>query len=333
MTDNFRDRGNDSFLAFLNDFPVDHNESMIMNIDRSLFDSTSSLLGAAEGIYETTVNRSEAAIVMSPQSYCRTNSRLISNDDIAHMPGPGGYKTLTSTPTENIKSLIQLKAAVKRERSFTFIPAPLAKKLKSEAITSAEADSSLLHKACCNPKVTAKEIDALLRTDPSAASKPARIMTRKGVYNAVFKKVVQQTTAEQYKFPLNLAISHGANDEVIEMLIDAAPSVLTAQDGTQRETPLAVLIKHSPRNVNLVDKILLMKPRCASLLDRHSNTPMHIACTRGAALEVCRHIGIISPESHLARNFHNRTPLELAQQHVNGCSEEVYNYLWNNATH
>lgn len=241
--------------------------------------------------------------------------------------------TLSSAPTPWLT--LKLLAKSKRERDFT--PSVLREALYNKSTESTEerpkkkskvvfSDESALHKACCNPNVSAADIDQILRMEPSAASKPATLRTVKREYNAVSGNVEEKLIKEPYNYALNLAITNNVSSEVLEMLINAAPSVLTLKDGSAQASSLAILIKHRPNDVATVDKIILKKPKCVLIKDRHENNVAHVAATSGACLRMMRHIIIMFPESLDMRNFHDKTPLQLAQQSVR-CREEVAAFM------
>lgn len=140
-------------------------------------------------------------------------------------------------------------------------------------------------------------------------------------------KVVQKLTKEPYTYPLNLAIRYKVCNQVLDMLVDAAPQVLTRVDGSLRETPLAVVLKYQPKNVTLFDKLLLDCPSAAMVKDRYDNTITHIGARQGVDVEMVRHMVILHPESLAQRNFHGLTPCELAQQRTSLGTDAVATFL------
>lgn len=198
---------------------------------------------------------------------------------------------------------------------------PPAKKIRLDDCVPA------LHRACLNPKVSAFEMDQLLRRHPQAASQSVIIKTNKPIMDPLTCKFVTKRTQEPYTFPLHLAIHNKVSHKVIEMLIKAAPSVLSIRDGRQRETPLAVLLKHSP-DVKLVDTMLLLKPKCVFLKDRHDNTAVHVACMWGVSTDVLRHLCILHPKALTQRNFYFKTPFQTANERCyKKCSEAMCAFL------
>lgn len=204
--------------------------------------------------------------------------------------------------------------------------------------------SKELHQACCDKNVSVKDIRIILgkligETGMTGAGAAAALVSRpmilhsvKQVYSHQLRTHIHKVVKEKYTYPLNLAIQHGANPKVIEFLIDTAPCVLTRKDGQMEESSLSILLKysnpHDPSTMALVDKILYDAPECASLKDRHSNAPLHIACSYNqTSLDVVQHIWAICPEALRCRNFHGLNPHELAQKHTLTCSDEVSKFF------
>ena len=192
-----------------------------------------------------------------------------------------------------------------------------------------QVDNDLLHRACCDPNVTVDDIAQLLLQDPTALGREVSLSTIRTVYNPICNKYETRSIPEAYKYPLNLAIEHGASFDVLEMLVTADPSILLKKDGLQGENSLLILLKRPHTCCKTVDMLLLQDPRCAKAPDRHMNTPLHVACCWGASLEIVRHLCIIHRASLASRNFHGRTPLQVAQANTYSCSQsnEIVQYL------
>lgn len=184
-----------------------------------------------------------------------------------------------------------------------------------------------LHLACLKGNINAKDIDQMLRRDPSSATKSISLRTNKLVVDPLTLKVERKLVKESYTLPLHLAIKYKASPEVIEMLVAAAPSVLLARDGPQRETPLMVMLKMQP-DVKLVDALLLKNPSCATVRDRHDNSALHIACSRGVSIDVLKHLCLMYPRGLKRRNFQGKTPCQLLQERTVMCSDEMSKFVW-----
>jgi hypothetical protein len=212
--------------------------------------------------------------------------------------------------------------------SGTAQPQALSPDLAPQAAPSIRPQpSDALHLACCRPRVTPAEIERLLRNDPAAVTRSVALTSYKSVYSPILKQKIKKLVKEAYTYPLNLAIQHGACNQVLEMLADAAPQVLTTFDGSLREAPIFVFLKYHPHNCVLFDKLLLDCPSVAYMKDRHDNTITHVGARQGVSLEMIRHMVILNPESLRQRNFHGRTPLELAQQRTSLGTDAVATYL------
>lgn len=187
--------------------------------------------------------------------------------------------------------------------------------------------SPSLHLACLWPHISAQDFDRLLKQDPQSVSRSVKIETSKPVMDPLSRTMVTKLVREPYTYPLHLAILNKASPQVIEMLIDAAPSVLLVRDGAMKETPLCVLLKLSP-DVKLVDMMLLKEPKCVFLRDRHDNTALHVACSRGVSTDVLRHLRILYPKALDRINLHGKTPLKLAQERsANKFSESMCKFI------
>lgn len=235
----------------------------------------------------------------------------------ADLPQPSSHTTLRDVFHLNLQQAAAAASQQQQQRATRLPPLP--------PLPIADA---LLHKACCNPKVSPNDIERLLRIDPTAASRSIVLKSLKRAYNPILRTVTKRVLQETYSFPLNLAIQYRASARVIEMLVDAAPHVLHCTDGSLQETPLAIFLKHHPHNVSTFDKMLLDAPHAASVKDRHHNTLAHIGARQGIAVEMMSHICILYPESLKERNFHGKTPIELAQQHTSSRNEAIASFLW-----
>lgn len=175
--------------------------------------------------------------------------------------------------------------------------------------------------------MTPYEIFQLLQRDPTAAGRREVLYSPKMVYDRASQRRVLRQVREPYSYALNLAICHRQASSVLDMLMNVAPDVLVSPDGAEREGPLSVLIKHSPTDVDSVDRMLLLKPKCVAHRDRAGNSPLHVAATRPTALDAVRHLCILYPESLRMRNRQGKTPLRLACQHTAACPEDVSDFL------
>jgi Ankyrin repeats (many copies) len=170
-----------------------------------------------------------------------------------------------------------------------------------------------LHIAICRD-ASIYEIESILLHDEGAVSRSVPIKAEKMVYHPVRRCLIKKTIKATYTYPLHLALRRLASSKIIELLIDTDPSMLLVKDGPQQDTPLHVLLKSSPSNVALVDLMLLEVPFCVSVKDLEDNTPLHIACSHGASMDVIKHLCILYPEAVSMRNAKSQTPLDISQR-------------------
>ena len=145
----------------------------------------------------------------------------------------------------------------------------------------------------------------------------------------------------------NLELEPAAKEKILvsihflKLLLKAAPQVLSQSDGSMDVSPLAILIKELAglsRDLPLLRKGCLylvhnMVKLCPILVlrrDRHSNTLLHLACQQGAPLPIIEMLYSLDPTAVKDRNWHDRTPLEVASER-NGAGhveqELVVNFL------
>ena len=204
--------------------------------------------------------------------------------------------------------------------------------LSSSASFTTRTSPSALHEACRRSDVTVQEINQLLRQDPKAAQRPITLMRQRPTFNPFTKAIQNLQIPETYRYPLNLAIQYKCSAAILEALVIAAPSVLKLRDGHQqhqRLTPLHVLFRHQPTDyAATADMMLLKQPPLAEAVDAKLNTPLHQAVECGINLRTVRHLVLLNPNALLKRNFHGRTPLDLAQHRDLVCNDPVADFLW-----
>mmetsp|Transcript_10868 Transcript_10868/g.14401 ORF Transcript_10868/g.14401 Transcript_10868/m.14401 type:complete len:393 (+) Transcript_10868:237-1415(+) len=201
--------------------------------------------------------------------------------------------------------------------------APAAKKTKIE---DREVQNHVLHKACIKRGAEAEVIAAILKIDKNLACIAHQIFQVKQVYDCASYKSRTSKVKEKYCYPLNIAIRNQIQYAAIELLVKAAPQVAAMSDGSMKECSLSILLKHSPLDSQLADLLLLSNPTCATLIDKHENTPLHVACQFGAALSIVKHICILHPEALKMRNHFGHTPIEVAQRSIRGRHLAAYLY-------
>lgn len=135
-----------------------------------------------------------------------------------------------------------------------------------------------------------------------------------------------------YSLAMNIAIKNGASAKVLEILIQAEPSVLKEKDGPSQETALHIALKSSsankPFSEETVQKMLHACPEAASVIDRHDNTVLHAACRhRPKYADVIKLLLKIFPDAASRRNFHGDTPLQVLQLSGAVADDEVVSIL------
>ena len=129
-------------------------------------------------------------------------------------------------------------------------------------------------------------------------------------------------------YPLNIALQHNASMEVLELLVQAAPEVITCRDGPDESGSLHIVLRREPANTpQLLHMLIKANPLSLRMTDRRRNTPLHVAAGRGASLQVVRALYLLYPKAIVLRNLSGETPLEIAQRSTTLCGEEVLNFV------
>jgi hypothetical protein len=229
-----------------------------------------------------------------------------------------------SEPSELLSQVVQKSSASCSTASASYGPAT-----KKRKTCSATPVQSALHEVCCRrgSDITVAELEAILDQDPKAASRPILMTKVKKVYNFASGKVESKVVPETYQYPLNLAISNMASPDVLELLVEAAPQVLSLRDN--KSCSLHILLRHKPTDAVSANMMSLKEPKMVSWSDAKWNSALHVAVSCGASVETVRSMTVLYPHALLQPNFHGHIPLELAQKSSSVCSEEVCDYLWN----
>ena len=113
--------------------------------------------------------------------------------------------------------------------------------------------------------------------------------------------------------------------EVLKLLVNAGPDVITEVDGPKKSTSLAIALSQH-YGMEVIDMFLSASPHCASFPDRRGNYPIHIACCMGASMDVIRRLLRACPEELHKVNIQGKSPLDIAQERT-VCWEEVVDFL------
>jgi hypothetical protein len=286
----------------------------------------------------------------SPVNEFQSNAhRVVSMENITHLSSKTLEKSQCfSTPYESLKSFAESRKS-QSKRTFAEAQCKIDHKTRQSTqrailgdgidakndfphfeMDSIEASrkrhkiDEILHIACRDGHV--ELIGRLLEVNADAADASMILTSVKDVYDFTRNAFVKKVVHEPYSYPLNLAIKARLDHAVLKKLLMAAPEVIRKPDGPQREFGLHILLKNKPDDLATVDAMLLADPQCVTLLDRHLNTALHVACAKGAPLDIIRHLCILYPEALRMHNFHDMTPIQLAQRsHV--CSDKVSTFL------
>jgi ankyrin repeat protein len=140
--------------------------------------------------------------------------------------------------------------------------------------------------------------------------------------------VVLKTKQEGiFELPINVALQRNASLDVLRLLVQVGPDVLTEPDGPEQWCSLAHALCKK-RKFDVIQLLVQANPDCCKIQDRRSNFPLHIACCVGSSLAVVKLIGSQYPEATKAKNFNGQTPLDICQRNVL-CSDAVIDYLQN----
>ena len=131
-----------------------------------------------------------------------------------------------------------------------------------------------------------------------------------------------ECSCEVYKYPINVALKHNAPLEVVQLLAQKAPDVLTLSDGPDQCGSLSIFLQHcqysssstAESNAQIVHCLINASRESASALDRHQNTPLHYAVRAAHNLTqvALQEIHSAYPTALRQSNFHGRDPVDLA---------------------
>ena len=120
---------------------------------------------------------------------------------------------------------------------------------------------------------------------------------------------------EPYQLALNIALAHNASLEVLQVLVQADPSQVMQRDGIHGVNSLCLALEKRPNDTGLLGLLLvsagpqLVRQPCDNL----ANTPLHVACQRGSAPPIVRHLYQLYPPALRERNASGKTPLDLLE--------------------
>jgi len=167
-----------------------------------------------------------------------------------------------------------------------------------------------------------------------------------GIDNIPSPHIIHNRTPETYKYPINIALMHGASLDVVQLLAQQAPDVLVLPDGPEECGSLSIFLaqvrcSHSSNNNNdphhpsaaendkIVRALLRASRAAATVLDRHQNSPLHYAvrAARHLPLQTLALIQAAFPDALRQRNFHGQSPLDVAVKSSSSVPLVVVDYL------
>jgi hypothetical protein len=173
-----------------------------------------------------------------------------------------------------------------------------------------ENTRTLLHRACQQYPRQKSVIKAALQKDRSAVLRRAFIPGR-----SAKNKANAGLAPEPYQLPINIALSHNASIEVLDILVKSDPSQLSQRDGIHGINSLCLALEKRPNDVAVLGMFLVTHPGLVRQhCDDHQNTPLHVACQRGSA--IVRQLFRLHPASLFERNESGMTPMDILQQQV-----------------
>mmetsp|Transcript_7538 Transcript_7538/g.10817 ORF Transcript_7538/g.10817 Transcript_7538/m.10817 type:complete len:671 (-) Transcript_7538:105-2117(-) len=187
--------------------------------------------------------------------------------------------------------------------------------------SSSRLVESLLHQSCRLYAQTAPVVASAIKVDLQAVRR-----------RWISPQQLKRRQLKDFSYPVNIALYNGASVEVLELLVNAAPEILGEQDGPEGCSSISLLLQ---RGQELYQKDDLMKimnlmlsrnPLCTQLLDKRSNYPLHVACSKGYPLRVIERLVSAYPKAMESKNFHGQTPLEVSQKIGLG-NDDVTDYL------
>lgn len=189
-----------------------------------------------------------------------------------------------------------------------------------------DADS-LLHNSCKLYPDTFDIVEGAVQLDPEAIRRKIPIVCTQ-LKDETDKSAALRAPAK-FCYPINIALAYGANQQIIELLARSGPDVLSFPDGDKEETSLAIALRYQAKQ-DILDILLRNNQDCASIGDRHSNLPLHVAVRscdgRPLSLDRITHIHSAFPDAVMQHNFHGESPVDLAVRNPH-CPEPVLNYL------
>ncbi|GAX16747.1 hypothetical protein FisN_21Hh193 [Fistulifera solaris] len=183
-------------------------------------------------------------------------------------------------------------------------------------------DEALLHSSCKLYHDNLAVVESALGLDPSAVRRSIPTFCSRQS-NSLWKRSGKEG---KYCYPLNIALYFQAPLDIIRLLANAGSDVLGFNDGPDGAGSLAIAISCHNASWPVVQLLLSVNHTTASVVDRLGNYPLHRILQSMPTEQTVTAIYEAYPEALTKRNFHGKTPLDLAVHNVT-CPEAVVNAL------
>lgn len=177
-----------------------------------------------------------------------------------------------------------------------------------------------------DPQAIRRKVDAAAPAKAAATRKSSSSANKTRRAASIVLTPQRGLFRERYAYPINIAIQNKASMSVLELLVSHGKDVVVEKDGYEKTASLSIALCHRPRDLDLVDLILFANLQGVMVTDRKLNYPLHIACAKGASVEVLQRLYLHYPAALFQQNFNSETPLDICRR-TSLMSEEALNFL------
>lgn len=185
---------------------------------------------------------------------------------------------------------------------------------------TSDMTESLLHDACRLFPNSDTVIETALRVDPDAVRRPVISTSDQN------REASKRSNTCIFGYPINLALTHGASDKILNLLVQSGSDVLAFKDGTDCSASLGIALSSKTCKLATAELLLSANDNCARIADRRGNYPLHVAVSYGRSVDIVMRLYAAYPKAQGMRNFHSQTPLDIAIQ-SSRCPEDVTDFL------
>ncbi|CAB9508688.1 FYVE zinc finger [Seminavis robusta] len=185
--------------------------------------------------------------------------------------------------------------------------------------------SRALHRACQLFTGDKKMVEMSLSLHPESIRHkafidciPSRCRRNRRMVSKMFPgRKADGPTPEPFQLPINIALYHNSSLAVLEVLVQADPSQLNVKDGIFGINSLCLALDRRPHDIACMGLILANNTGSARMVSAiHKNTPLHVACQKGASLQVIRQLVQMYPQALMHRNAAGDLPSDIASHIV-----------------